>query len=99
MIKLTQTSETFGDCTALYSVEMTKPYTVREFIKQVLKRKAWGYIGIENRFGESIFGDPNCEYKGSKIITEELPEEILNQPFVKVRASGGWSRMDYIIEI
>lgn len=99
MIKLTQTSETFGDCTALYSVELSKPYTVKEFIKEVLKRKEWGYIGIENRFGESIFGDPNCEYKGKTIITENLPEEILSQPIKKVRASGGWSRMDYIIEI
>lgn len=94
MIKLTQTSETFGDCTALYSVEMDKPYTVKEFIKQVLKRKEWGYIEIENRYG-----DPKCEYKGKTIITENLPEEILSQPVVKVRASGGWSRMDYIIEL
>jgi hypothetical protein len=97
MIKLTQTSETFGDCTALYSVEMDKPYTVKEFIKQVLKRKEWGYIGIEDN--DSIFGEPKCEYKGKTIITENLPEEILSQPVVKVRASGGWSRMDYIIEI
>ncbi len=39
--KLTQISKTFEDCTALYSVEMDKPYIVKKFIKEVLKRKEW----------------------------------------------------------
>jgi len=98
MIILEQISETFGDCTALYSVEMTKPYTVKEFIKQVLRKKEWGYVGIENKYGESIFGDPRCEYKGSKLITE-MPKEVLDKPVLRASASGGWTRMDYTLEI
>ncbi len=91
MIKLTQTSETFGDCTALYSVEMTKPYTVGEFIKEVLKRKEWGYIETDD-------GD-KCEYKGSKILSTDIPDETLSKPVIKARAHGGWSRMDYVLDI
>ena len=92
MIKLTQTSKTFGDCTALYSVELDKPYTIDEFIKEVLKRKEWGYIETDD-------GNFKCEYKENKIIITEIPDEILTKPIIKVRANGGWSRMDYIIEV
>jgi hypothetical protein len=98
MIKLTQTSETFGDCTALYSVQLDKPYTVKEFIDEVLTKEEWGYIGIEDKYGDSIFGNPNCEYKRNELITE-MPVEVLDKVIVKVRASGGWTRMDYNITI
>lgn len=91
MIKLEQISETFGDCTALYSVEMTKPYTVGEFIKEVLKRKEWGYIETDD-------GD-KCEYKQTKIISNDIPEEAMNKTVIKARAHGGWSRMDYVLDI
>ena len=91
MLKLTQTSETFGDCTALYSVEMTKPYTVGEFIKEVLKRKEWGYIETDD-------GD-KCEYKRSIIISNNIPIESMLKNIIKARAHGGWSRMDYVLDI
>jgi len=99
MIKLKQTSETFGDCTALYSVEMTKPYTVKEFIQEVLTKKEWGYIGIFDE-DQAWFqsGNPRCEYKGSKLITE-MPEEVLNEIVLEAKAHGGWSNMDYKLSI
>jgi len=95
MIKLIQNTKTFGDETAGYSVELTKDYTVKEFVDEVVSdKKEWGYIGIESK--GSFFGDPNCEYKWGKLLTE-LPSEILPNKIKSVKASGGWSRMDYLL--
>ena len=97
-MKLTQISKTFGDCTAIYSVELEKPYTVGELIEEILKRKEWGYIGIDDK-GDTIFGNPHYEYKDKEIIGAKLPIEILNKQIKNVKARGGWSNMDYVIEI
>ena len=96
MIKLTQTSETFGDCTALYLVELTKEYTVVEFIKEVLTKKEWGKIGVYDR--DERFESSNCEYNGKELQTQ-MPEAFLNKKIDKVTARGGWSRMDYTLHI
>lgn len=99
MIKLIQCSETHGDCTAEYSVILDKSYTVEEFINEVLTKNEWGYIGIYNE-GQAWFdfGDPNCEYKYDKLVTQ-MPEDILKEEISEVKASGGWSRMDYLLTL
>ena len=59
MFQLSRSGPERGDCTAPYTVTLDKKYTVRTFIKEVLKSKdEWGYIGIENENGKSVFGDP-----------------------------------------
>lgn len=99
MIKLSQSTPTAGDCTAGYSVSLDKEYTVDEFIKEVLTNKEWGYIGIHNE-GQAWFsrGNPNCEYRGDKLITE-MDKDFLNHKVKAAKASGGYSRMDYTIYI
>lgn len=99
MFKFIHTAGPFGDCTSEYDIQLDKNYTVEEFVETVLKEKSreWGYIGIYKK-GE-IFGDPVCEYRSGKLITESLPEEFLRQDIKEVKASGGWSRMDYEIKV
>lgn len=99
MFKLIHTAGPFGDCTNNYDVQLDKNYTVGEFVETVLKEepKEWGYIGIYKK-GE-IFGDPVCEYRYGKLITKPLPEEFLRRDIKEVKASGGWSRMDYTIKV
>jgi hypothetical protein len=90
-----QTGKTSGDETTPYTVSLNKECTVGEFIDCVLKRNEWGYIGLKS-YGH-IFGSPNCEYRGDKIVKTEFTDEILSQKVLTVSASGGWSRMDYLI--
>lgn len=71
---------------------------MQEFIKKVLTRKEWGYIGILRKDKKTIFGDPNCEYKNNNLLSF-LPDEYLNKIISEVSASGGWSRMDYLIKL
>ena len=99
MIKLTQNSKTFGDATAMYSVEMTKPYTVGEFIEEVLTRDEWGSIGIFDE-DQAWFqsGNPSCEYKRDELLSE-LPKDVQNEVVLKAEAHGGWSNMDYKLHL
>lgn len=97
MIKLKQNTETFGDETAGYTVELTKQYTLLEFINEVVSdEREWGYIGILSV--GAIFGSPNCEYEFGKLLSE-LPSEIMTKKVASAKASGGWSRMDYLLEL
>lgn len=99
MINLTQVTPSRGDCTAGYAVSMTKEYSVREFIAEVLTLNEWGDIGIykENQaWFES--GDPYCTYKRDKLITT-MSDEVLDKKVIKATASGGWSNMNYILHI
>ena len=86
-----------SDCTAKYRVILDKEYTVRTFIKEVLKRKEeWGYIGIEKK--GAIFGDPVCEYRYGKLLSK-MKKEVLDKPIISVKADGGYSCMDYLLKI
>ena len=101
MIEFTRRTAVRSDCTAGYSVRLDKPYTVRELVDEILSTQAddWGYIGIFRPGISYIFGDPNCQYRYGKLITDPLPDDVLGRTIKEVRADGGWSRMDYIIKL
>lgn len=94
MFTLTQVTQTFGDCTAGYRVDLYKEYTVSEFINEVLKEKPneWGYFEIKRTMSKA-------EYRYGEIIENDFDENILSAKILSVAATGGWSRMDYIIII
>lgn len=94
MFTLTQVTQTFGDCTAGYRVDLDKEYTVSEFINEVLKEKPneWGYFEIKRFMLKA-------EYRHGEIIESDFDENILSAKILSVAATGGWSRMDYIIII
>lgn len=99
MFHMYQSTPVAGDCTCGYRIELDKEYTVGEFINAVLseKNKEWGSIGIYD--GRSIFGSPGCQYEYGTLTTDNLPEDTLNATINSVSASGGWSRMDYLIHM
>lgn len=98
MFRLTQIGRTRGDCTAKYSVSLDKVYTVKDFIQTVIAENPdeWGYIGIND--GQTIFGNPCCEYRWGNLISD-LPKELHEKTITSVKADGGWSRMDYLLDI
>ncbi len=98
MIKLRQNTKVKGDETAGYEVILTKEYTVRSFVNELLteRKGEWGHVGVDD--GSSIFGSPNLEYKWGKLLSE-LPKEILDKKIISATASGGWSRMDYKLKL
>lgn len=98
MFSFKSTGSVRGDCTAPYDVILDKTYTVEEFVEAVLTiHDEWGYIGISKK--GAIFGDPKCEYRYGELITEPLPDNVLNRKVKEAKASGGYTRMDYFLKI
>lgn len=90
MIKLKQITRTFGDETAGYSVTLDKEYTVSELFNEILSKKSdWGYFTVK--------GSISSEYRWGNIISN-IKQEDSEKKVLSVSASGGWSRMDYVID-
>lgn len=99
MFEFICTGGPYSDCTSTYHIVLDKSYCVGEFIEILLKEfpNEWGYIGLYCK-GE-VFGYPKCEYNHGVIIDGSFTEDILMFEIESVRASGGWSRMDYLINL
>lgn len=96
LLKFTKIGETNRDETTNYSVEINKDNVIlADIIEYVLSReKDWGYICINN-----FFSGIKIEYKYGSIISDNIPIEDKNRQIKLISASGGWSRMDYIINL
>lgn len=82
------------DCTIPYNVVFRNECTVREFIDEVLKKNEWGYVIIG-----SYFNGPRIEYTHDKIVSGVFSQDILNAKISNATAHGGWTRMDYMLDI
>lgn len=102
VLKFIQTGGPYGDATSRYVVELNREFTVEEFINEVLKRDEWGQIRVLNSEirGKQPFGALVVEYRGDQIIGRGIGyRQYLDQKVRSVRASGGWSAMDYTINL
>ena len=91
-MRLVQTGSIRGDETAPYVVYDYKAITASDFVSEVLRefQNDWGYIEV-NGFGR-------VEYRYGELLGE-IPERWGHLTVVKVDASGGWSRIDYRIQV
>ena len=85
MIKYRRTDET-----APYDVIFDREYTVREFIEYILTRNEWGNIRF---IGGSSYG-----YRQNQLLYP-IPDRYMETRIASVKAAGGWSNMDYLIEM
>lgn len=89
----------YGDCTASFDVELNRKCTFRELIDLILTRNEWGYIGKEDP--RTPFGYPQFEYSRDHIKYGTEKGHFTGEDYYRivktVKASGGWSRMDYLI--
>lgn len=107
MFKFVEKGPERGDCTAPYKIELDRDYTVLTFIQTVLRerKKDWGFIGIKSSEPDGLFfGKPRCAYRDGEVVSgvEMLPItflELLTAKVKNVAADGGWSRMDYLLEV
>lgn len=98
-IELKRVGRERKDATSPYDVIITSNnfITVNDLIDYILENRKheWGYIGIMND-SEPFFGEPCIEYRHGKLLSE-FEKNILNKTVEKVKADGGYSRMDYQI--
>lgn len=92
----------FSDATCDYEVLITKPCTLRQFVKDVISnKKEWGDIGITSGNPMDVLGNSYIEYKYGELLST-FPDELLDKQIdinVKHRANGGWSLMSYIVKL
>lgn len=94
MFELIQNTPVGGDCTCGYDVKLDREYTVAGFVNTVLKKYAneWGIFEVK-RGSNTI---DSFEYSYGKLASES--NNVYQDYKIKeVYASGGWSRMDYVL--
>lgn len=95
MIHLKQISQSAPDCIVNFSVYMSRPYTLKEFIREVTTFKEHGFLHIHS----SEFRSIEVEYDYNKFEPTEDFKRVENRLINKVSASGGWGRIDYYIDV
>ncbi len=93
-IKLTHLAGPFGDCTSIYDVSFPQDITVEDFVQLVLQENPgeWGTIGLT---WEHILVD----YSHGSLTFRPEYDAYKNERILKAKAHGGWSLMDYEIEL
>ena len=86
-----------SDCTAPYKVTLNRQCTLQELIDCILADYSgmWGDVGV----GGWPFDGRKAEYRYGKIIESNLTEADLNSTIKSIKASCGWSRVNYYVEI
>jgi len=85
-----------GDATSNYKVSINETMTLRELKEMVLSdKKEWGYI----RIGKDWRSPNYIEYRRGRVIEDNRGEYSGNEVITSMKASGGWSRMDYYVEV
>lgn len=100
MLKLIPTGKVGGDCTCPYSVTSDTPLTVAKLVQQILTRKEWGYINFyyeKIEWGTSISEVSYDETQLNNV--DDIFAKIQEKSVIKIRACGGWTRMDYDVLI
>ena len=93
---------TGGDETAPYGVMLKRKCTLKEFIEAVIEKypDEWGHFDIRtDNWKKAKFGQlSSVSYSHGTLDRNLKIPKVFEETYVKeVNASGGWSRMDYII--
>ena len=97
-MKFRQTCRTGSDCTAPYEVTEYEAKSAADFIREVIRKypSEWGDFEINGGDGTPFFRYKRVRYKQGELL-DEIPEGWSNVEIDRITASGGWSRMDYLI--
>lgn len=100
MIEIKATGGMGGDATYPYDVIMDRPYTVKEFVDEVLAEKEnWGCVHVSDN-PRNMLGKALCWYRYGKLEEEYASlEEYENRLVKSAHGSGGWSRYDFTLMV
>lgn len=105
MFQLKLTGGPYGDSMSDYNVIFDHKYTVKEFVQEVLSHAdSWGDIRIRDDSTDFLkaFGILLSEYSHGKLLNQHLNgrySKLLDKRIQSATARGGWSRMNYILEL
>ncbi len=99
MFKLVQSGPTGGDETAMHSVQFSGPIpTLGEFMEDLIANHSgdWGCLDIRDEHANKIGG---AFYSHGTFESDNIPDVIKKHRIQRISASGGWSRMDYLVKV
>lgn len=107
MFQLKLTGGPYGDATSDYNVIFDRKYTVKEFVQEALSdTNLWGDIRIRDDSTDFLkaFGLLLCEYSHGKLLDRDRNRngwysEFLDKSIRSATAHGGWTCMDYMLEL
>lgn len=99
MISIKATGSMGGDATYPYDVIMDRPYTVKEFVDEVVAEEDnWGRIDVsdspDNRHKEVL-----CWYRYGRLGEHGMREGYEDKLVKSAHGSGGWSRYDFTLMV
>jgi hypothetical protein len=94
--KLICTGGPYGDCTSSYDVIFLhgEDISVKDFVEMVLLQEPNEWGSIRNGMCEVI-----ADYKYGEAIFRKIYDSIKDKKIVSIKAHGGWSMMDYYLEL
>ena len=108
MFRLIDVTPMAGDCSIGLEVEFYKPCTISEFINYISdniskSEHEFGTFGtiiikqkIKRLFKEiSLDYKGRCEYEFGKIISNNIPDEIMNKQIISATALQAWSQITW----
>ena len=95
-IHLVQVGGPYGDECCSYTFTTTKEhYTIQDLISDCRRNTGeWGYIEVT--FAGVKY---KAEYRHGRIMSNDIPEALFDTEIKGGRAHGGWSNMDYMVEV
>lgn len=84
-----------GDGTSAYTLNFREGSTVSDFV-EFLKQMPDEHGNVVITKGDRIVLRTDHEHG---LISECVPSEYADMPIVKADTNGGWSRMDYFIQV
>jgi endogenous inhibitor of DNA gyrase (YacG/DUF329 family) len=109
-----QTTHIGGDETCGFKIKLPRRMTLREFCQEIcndVNLVEWGYFEIKPRNEEECFKTKFADYVTAgrnansvggfdpDSFDKELYETNKNKIVKSISGSGGWGRMDYMIEL
>lgn len=99
MIKKVATGWMGSDETYPYKAIMDRPYTVKEFVDEVVADKDnWGAIDVIDS-SDNQRNVPLCEYHHGEIDKPGMKVGYEDRLVKSARGSGGWSMYDFTLVI
>lgn len=101
MIQLTMTRAN-TDCIENYDVSLDRPYTVREFIDEICKKRPDERGSVSLcwwHFSETTTLYQRCEYASGTLTGTPFPDVLLDKHIIEAKSYGGYGRMNYTLRI
>lgn len=98
-----QASRVYGDDTQDFSIGLTYPMNVKQFIDELMRTfpEESGVVQIRENAALRYpnFDEPRCEYKQGTIEFNSIPKDKVSSQILQIWGHGNQDSMTYVIDV